>query len=73
MGRLPEAWVVPHQVRELRELTHCRHKLVRLRTSCKDQVHAILARLGIPVTCIELPAWVVVTRVCQRGHMLLIG
>ena len=22
-----------------------------LRTSCKDQVHAVLAKLGIPVTC----------------------
>ena len=51
MGRLPEAWIAPHQVRELRELTRYRHKLVRLRTSCKDQVHAILAKLGIPVTC----------------------
>jgi transposase len=51
MGRLPEAWVAPHEVRELRELTRYRHKLVRIRTSCKDQVHAILAKLGIPVTC----------------------
>ena len=51
MGRLPEAWVAPHQVRELRELTRYRHKLVRARTSCKDQVHAVLAKLGIPVTC----------------------
>jgi len=54
MGRLPEAWVAPHQVRELRELTRYRHKLVRLRTSCKDQVHAILAKLGIPVTCTDI-------------------
>jgi transposase len=50
MGRLPEAWVAPHRVRELRELTRYRVKLVRIRTSCKDQVHAILAKLGIPVT-----------------------
>jgi transposase len=54
MGRLPEAWIAPHQVRELRELTRYRHKLVRLRTSCKDQVHAILAKLGIPVTCTDI-------------------
>jgi len=27
-----------------------RHKLVGQRTSCKDQVHAVLAKLGIPVT-----------------------
>ena len=54
MGRLPEAWVAPHQVRELRELTRYRVKLIRIRTSCKDQVHAILAKLGIPVTCTDI-------------------
>jgi transposase len=54
MGRLPEAWIAPHQVRELRELTRYRHKLVRARTSCKDQVHAILAKLGVPVTCTDI-------------------
>src|ERR1700689_4082472 len=32
MGRLPEAWVAPHRVRELRELTRYRVKLVRART-----------------------------------------
>ena len=51
MGRLPEAWIAPGEIRELRELTRYRIKLVRLRTSCKDQVHAILAKLGVPVTC----------------------
>jgi transposase len=54
MGRLPEAWAAPHEVREMRELTRYRVKLVRLRTSCKDQVHAILAKLGIPVTCTDI-------------------
>jgi transposase len=48
MGRLAEAWIAPPQVRELRELTRYRHKLVGLRTSCKDQVHAVLAKLGVP-------------------------
>ena len=51
MGRLPEAWIAPAEVRELRELTRYRHKLVHLRTSCKDQVHGVLAKLGVPVTC----------------------
>ena len=37
IGRLPEAWIAPAGVRELRELTRYRHKLVHLRTSCKDQ------------------------------------
>jgi len=49
MGRLPEAWIAPREVREIRELTRYRIKLVRIRTSCKDQVHAVLAKLGIPV------------------------
>jgi transposase len=54
MGRLPEAWIAPHEVRELRELTRYRHKLVHLRTSCKDQVHGVLAKLGVPVTCSDI-------------------
>ena len=54
MGRLPEAWIAPLPVRELRELTRYRQKLVGLRTSCKDQVHAVLAKLGVPVTCSDI-------------------
>jgi transposase len=58
MGRLPEAWIAPAEIRELRELTRYRIKLVRLRTSCKDQVHAVLAKLGVPVTCTDIfGAW----------------
>jgi Transposase len=63
MGRLPEAWIAPAEIRELRELTRYRIKLVRLRTSGKDQVHAVLAKLGIPVTCSDIfggwaaPGW----------------
>src|SRR5437870_7148885 len=58
MGRLPEAWIAPPEIRELRELTRYRHKLVGLRTSCRDQVHAVLAKLGIPVTCTDIfGAW----------------
>jgi transposase len=50
MGKLPEAWIAPPQIRGLREVTRYRHKLVGQRTSCKDQVHAVLAKSGIPVT-----------------------
>ncbi len=50
LGRLPEAWIAPEPVRALREITRYRHKLVGQRTSCKDQVHAVLAKAGIPVT-----------------------
>jgi transposase len=54
MGRLPEAWVAPPEIRELRELTRCRHRLVQARTSVKDQVHAVQAGLGVPVTHSDL-------------------
>jgi transposase len=27
---------------------------VHLRTSCKDQVHGVLAKLGVPVTCTDI-------------------
>src|SRR5215471_17653493 len=54
MGRLPEAWIAPAEIRELRELTRYRLKLVQRRASYKDQVHAVLAKLGIPVTCTDL-------------------
>src|SRR5512133_3166917 len=38
MGRLAEAWLAPQEIRELREVTRYRIKLVHLRSSCKDQV-----------------------------------
>ena len=50
MGRLPEAWIAPPEIRELREISRYRHQLVKARTSLKDQVHGVLAKLGIPVT-----------------------
>jgi transposase len=49
-GLLPGAWIAPPGVRALREVVRYRRKLVRQRTSCKDQVHAVLAKLGVPVT-----------------------
>jgi transposase len=54
MGRLPEAWIAPPEIRELRELTRYRIKLVQRRSGFKEQVHAVLAKLGIPVTCSDL-------------------
>jgi transposase/DNA invertase Pin-like site-specific DNA recombinase len=50
MGKLPEAWIAPPQIRGLREVTRYRHKLAGQRTSCQDQVHAVLAKSGIAVT-----------------------
>jgi len=58
MGRLPEAWIAPGEIRELGEIIRYRQKLVQLRTSCKDQVHGVLAKLGIEVTCSDIfGAW----------------
>src|SRR4029077_15909533 len=53
-GRLPQAWIAPPEVRAVREVVRYRHKLVGQRTSCKDQVHAVLAKLGVPVTHSDL-------------------
>ena len=44
---LPEAWIAPPEVRELRELVRYRAKLTALRTSAKAQIHAVMAKLGI--------------------------
>jgi transposase len=44
---LPEAWIAPPAVRELRELVRYRAKLTALRTSAKAQIHAVMAKLGI--------------------------
>jgi transposase len=44
---LPESWIAPPEVRELRELVRYRAKLTALRTSAKAQVHAVMAKHGI--------------------------
>jgi transposase len=49
MGRLPEAWIAPPPVRELREPVRDRHKLVEDRVGLRAQVHALLAKEGIAV------------------------
>ncbi len=46
MGRLPESWIAPAELRELRELIRYRAKLVALRSGLKAQVHAIANVLG---------------------------
>ena len=54
MGRLPEAWIAPPAVRELRELVRHRAKLVGLRAGCKAEVHAVLAKCGVQVVMSDL-------------------
>jgi transposase len=44
---LPEAWIAPQATRDLRALLRHRAALVRLSTSCKNRVHAVLADRGV--------------------------
>ncbi len=46
-GMLPEAYIAPPELRDLRDLLRHRATLVHLRTSIKNRVHALLARQGI--------------------------
>jgi transposase len=54
LGRLPEAWIAPPATRELRELVRHRAKLVGLRSHCKVEVHAVLAKCGVQVPMSDL-------------------
>jgi transposase len=58
-GMLPEAYIAPPELRDLRELLRHRVVLVRLRTSVKNRVHALLARRAscpTTATCSAQPA-----------------
>ncbi len=54
MGRLPESWIAPPQVRELREAVRYRHKLVEARANAKAQVHGVLGKAGVKVAVSDL-------------------
>jgi transposase len=54
MGRLPEAWIAPPAIRELRGWVRHRAKLVGLRSNLKCQVHAVLAAAGVQVPMSDL-------------------
>jgi transposase len=54
MGRLPEAWIAPPEVRGLREEVRHRCKLVALRSGLKAQVHSTLAKQGVQVAVSDL-------------------
>jgi transposase len=43
---LPEAWIAPPEVRQLRALLRHRVQLVRLRTLLRNRIHAVLAEHG---------------------------
>jgi transposase len=54
MGRLPQAWIAPPEVRGLREQVRHRCKLVALRSGLKAQAHAVLAKQGVQVPMSDL-------------------
>jgi transposase len=60
---VPEAWIAPPGVRDLRELVRYRAKLVALRTSAKAQIHAVMAKLGIIPPMADM--------FCASGQVLL--
>jgi transposase len=53
-GLLPEAYVAPPAVRELRELVRHRAKLVAWRSGLKASVHAVLAKQGLHLPVSDL-------------------
>lgn len=50
LHRLPEAWMAPPAVRELRELVRYRVKLVQLRGGLRSQVQGVLGKHGVIAT-----------------------
>jgi transposase len=54
MGMLPESWIAPPAVRQLREAVRYRHKLVDARANAKSQVHGVLAKAGVKVPVSDL-------------------
>lgn len=51
---LPEAWLAPREVRDLRALLRHRARLVRYGTSVKARIHAVLADQGVKITVPKL-------------------
>ena len=47
LGRLAEGWIAPPEVRELERLVRYRFRLVSHRSSCKAQVHGVMAKNGV--------------------------
>jgi transposase len=70
LGRLPEAWIAPPALRELRELVRYRAKLVQLRSGLKAQVHAVMAKEGVLPRVVDVfgPAGQVQLNEMGLGH-----
>ena len=54
VGYLPQAYIPPRPVRDMRELLRYRLTLVRLRTGLKNRIHALLDKLGIQQSFADL-------------------
>jgi transposase len=54
LGSLPEAYISPPDLRELRELVRHRQQLVKLQTSVKAGVRALLAKHGVRIAARDL-------------------
>ena len=47
-GRLPESWIAPGHILDLRETTRLRHTLAEQRSQWQQRIHAILYHHGVP-------------------------
>ncbi len=54
MRSLPEGWIAPAEVRELRELVRYRAKLSRLLNVFKNQIHVVMAKNGVLPAAVDL-------------------
>ena len=87
LGSLPEAYIAPPELRELRELVRHRRQLVKACTSVKNGIRALLAKHGLRLTVshleastgqglldlVELPAASSVRLASQRRLLMLLS
>jgi transposase len=69
LGSLPDAYIAPPQLRELRELVRHRRQLVKACTSVKNGILALLAKHGLRLSVSHLEAasgQVLLDRACQN-------
>lgn len=48
MGRLPESWIAPEHLLDLRARVRLRHTLVAQRGECQQRMHSVLYHHGHP-------------------------
>ena len=48
VGRLPESWIAPAHLLDLRARVRCRHTLVHQRTEWQQRMHSVLYHHGVP-------------------------